>query len=109
MCCVFVVLQAGLSKRVHLFLSDVETDTWSQQDVSRVVSSSAQVIITQGEKGATLLVPDSSSSSNDVSRESSSSKSTSKSSSKTSSKRSSSFQEWQIPAVKVRGCWCFGG
>lgn len=98
-CCCVVVLQAGLSKRVHLFLSDVETDTWSQQDVRRVVSSSAQVIITQGEKGATLLVSDSNSS-NGIGNERSS-KTSGKSSSKSSS--SSSFQQWKIPAVKVRG------
>jgi hypothetical protein len=48
--------QEGLSKRVHLFLSDVETNTWSAQDLNRVVSAAAQVVVTEGEKGATLLV-----------------------------------------------------
>lgn len=85
-------LLAGLSKRVHLFLSDVETSTWSQQDLDRVVSSAAHVIITEGEKGATLLA---------AAQESSSVDSSSRSRSSDSKSSSSAFQERKIPAVKV--------
>jgi uncharacterized protein YbjT (DUF2867 family) len=84
--------QAGLSKRVHLFLSDVETDTWSQQDLNEVVASAGQVVITQGEKGATLLAAQD--------EGGGSGSSSSRKGSIDSS--SSSFQQWEIPAVKVR-------
>jgi hypothetical protein len=88
------MLQAGLSKRVHLFLSDVETSTWSQQDLEGVVSSAAQVIITEGEKGATLLA---------AAQESSvDSSSKSRSSDSKSSSSSSASEQQKIPAVKVR-------
>jgi fructose-1-phosphate kinase PfkB-like protein len=40
---------------VSLFLSDVETDTWSQQQLDAVAGSCDRVIITLGEKGALLL------------------------------------------------------
>jgi hypothetical protein len=81
--------QEGLSKRVHLFLSDVETDTWSTQDLNRVVSAAAQVVVTEGEKGATLLVPQGSSIGGASHRAPSSSSSGGK------------FSERKIPPVKV--------
>lgn len=77
---------------MHLFLSDVETSTWSQQDLNRVVSSAARVIITEGEKGATLLAAAQDSSVDSKSRNSDSKRITS----------GSAFQEGKIPAVKVR-------
>ncbi|WIA31289.1 hypothetical protein OEZ86_002191 [Tetradesmus obliquus] len=46
----------GLGPRVSLFLSDVETDTWSQQQLEAVAGACERTIITLGEKGA-LLVP----------------------------------------------------
>lgn len=105
------LLQDGLSKRVHLFLSDVETDTWSEQDLHRVVSSAAQVIITQGEKGATLLSAQDSSSSSGSSSGGARSKSSSSSGNvhstfgSTVSSRSDSsskpFLDRKISAVKV--------
>jgi hypothetical protein len=96
-CCV-LLLQGGLGKQVQLFLSDVETDTWSQEDLQQVVLSAAQVVITQGEKGATLLAQVSSSSRSD-----SKSSSTSRSSDgSTATSSSSSLRQLNIPAVKVR-------
>lgn len=56
-CCV----QDGLGPRVSLFLSDVETDTWSQKQLEDVTSSCDRVIVTLGEKGARLMVNGSSS------------------------------------------------
>jgi hypothetical protein len=61
-CCCYPCLQDGLGPRVSLFLSDVETDTWSQQQLDAVSASCDRVIITLGEKGA-LLLPNGSSSS----------------------------------------------
>jgi hypothetical protein len=46
---------------VSLFLSDVETDTWSPQQLDAVAGSCDRVIVTLGEKGA-LLLPNSSNS-----------------------------------------------
>lgn len=51
----------GAQQRVSLFLSDVETDTWSEAQLQGVVSRAARVIITQGDKGALLLQGNSSS------------------------------------------------
>eukprot|EP00879_Flechtneria_rotunda_P010537 GHRR01011017.1.p1 GENE.GHRR01011017.1~~GHRR01011017.1.p1 ORF type:complete len:290 (+),score=91.79 GHRR01011017.1:682-1551(+) len=48
-------LLAGLGSRVFLFLSDVETDTWTPQQLAAVTASSARTIVTMGEKGALLL------------------------------------------------------
>ncbi|KAF6255699.1 hypothetical protein COO60DRAFT_1285696 [Scenedesmus sp. NREL 46B-D3] len=45
----------GLGARVSLFLSDVETGTWSQQQLAAVAASCGRVVVTLGEKGALLL------------------------------------------------------
>jgi sugar/nucleoside kinase (ribokinase family) len=55
------LLQDGLGPRVSLFLSDVETDTWSPQQLDAVAGSCDRVIVTLGQKGA-LLLPNGSSS-----------------------------------------------
>lgn len=47
-------MQDGLGPRVSLFLSDVETDTWSEEQILDVTAASGRVIITLGEKGAVL-------------------------------------------------------
>ncbi len=39
---------------MSLFLSDVETDTWSEQEIQDVTAASGRVIVTLGEKGAVL-------------------------------------------------------
>ncbi|EFJ49500.1 hypothetical protein VOLCADRAFT_89754 [Volvox carteri f. nagariensis] len=48
-------MQAGLGRwqRVSLFLSDVETDPWSEDWLGLVVSRAERVIITRGSQGAT--------------------------------------------------------
>lgn len=51
LCC----LQDGLGPRVSLFLSDVETDTWSKAELDGVAASCDRVVVTLGEKGAVLL------------------------------------------------------
>lgn len=51
---VYAWLQDGLGPRVSLFLSDVETDTWSEQQIQDVTAASGRVIVTLGEKGAIL-------------------------------------------------------
>jgi len=85
-------LQGGLSKRVQLFLSDVETDTWSSHDLNQVVAASERVIITQGEQGAMLLMAHTSSAGG---MESSSSQAS------TLGGDSGRILQWKIPAVKV--------
>lgn len=47
--------QAGLAPHVSVFLSDVETDTWSASDVLRVARRCERLVITQGSKGAEEL------------------------------------------------------
>jgi hypothetical protein len=50
-------VQAGLgrSRRVSLFLSDVEAEPWSDDWLRLVVSAAARVIVTHGERGALEL------------------------------------------------------
>lgn len=47
--------QAGLGRwrRVSVFLSDVETDTWSEDWLGLVVALAERVVITRGSQGAT--------------------------------------------------------
>ena len=49
-------LQAGLARRVSLFLSDVETGIWSAGDVMGVAAAVERVLVTEGEKGAVEYV-----------------------------------------------------
>jgi len=42
----------SLGEGVSVFLSDIESDPWSHEDLMKVVSSSDRVLITKGEKGA---------------------------------------------------------
>lgn len=44
--------QDGVDKRVSVFLSDVETDTWAAGDIQHIVHQTARVVVTKGEKGA---------------------------------------------------------
>ena len=39
-----------------MFLSDVESDPWSSEDLTKVVSSSDRLLITKGEKGAEEII-----------------------------------------------------
>ena len=50
-------LLAGLSPRVSLFLSDVETDAWPAGAVERVAAKAARVLVTRGDKGADEYAP----------------------------------------------------
>ena len=45
-------LQAALGPRTSVFLSDVETSTWSTETVPRLASKSARWLVTRGEFGA---------------------------------------------------------
>ncbi len=43
----------GRRRRVSLFLSDVETDPWSEDWLGLVVAAAERVLITRGSQGAT--------------------------------------------------------
>ena len=45
-------VQAALGPRTSVFLSDVETSTWSAETVPRLASKSARWLVTRGEFGA---------------------------------------------------------
>ena len=51
-----VHLQKSLGEGVSVFLSDVESDPWSEEDFAKVVSSSDRLLITRGDKGATEFI-----------------------------------------------------
>lgn len=46
----------SLGKGVSVFLSDVESDPWSREDLMKVVTSSDRVLITKGDKGAEEII-----------------------------------------------------
>jgi hypothetical protein len=48
-CC---LCQDGLGPSVSLFLSDVETVTWQQQELTSVAGKCDRLLVTEGDKGA---------------------------------------------------------
>lgn len=48
-------LESSITRRVNLFLSDVETDPWSSSEFGRIVTSVQSLIVTRGAKGLPQL------------------------------------------------------
>ena len=49
-------MQESLGEGVSVFLSDVESDPWSEEELTAIVSSCDRLLITKGDKGAEELI-----------------------------------------------------